>query len=96
MSSSFSQIVLEDGNLLDYELVPTNMNFMKVPEASTAPKFAVIHDVVRPATTFLLTSSTTSMAPPVDTGPAETMHLDVNKTYFFIDKIPSHLFNNTP
>ena len=77
MSSSFSQIV-EDGNLLDYELVPMN-TFLK--RSASTPKFAVIHDVDRPATSLVVSSSKTAMAAPVEPFPAE--FLDVNPCIFY-------------
>ena len=78
MTSSFSQIV-EDGHLLDYELVPMNNNFLK--RSASTPKFSVIHDVDRPTMSFVVSSSKSGMAAPVEPVLTE-MFLDATHLFY--------------
>ena len=79
-SSVFTQCVCDD-DVLDYE-IDTSKTFnmtLKEPPAKK-PKFAVIHDVARPARQFVISQSKTGLAQPVETCPLQ--HLAHHLRFF--------------
>ena len=71
MSSSVFTLCVCDDGILDYEIDTSKakMTFKETP--TKKPKFAVIHDVARPARQFVISQSKTGLAHPVETCPGQ-------------------------
>ena len=87
-SSVFTQCVCDDG-ILDYEIDTSKakMTFKETP--TKKPKFAVIHDVARPARQFVISQSKTGLAHPVETCPGQHLahHLGFFQVQFMVNNI---------
>ena len=79
-TSLFTQIVMDDGNLMDYEVKPSTTPMfarknttLSAGTAIPSPQqkgFSVIHDVARPRSSFTITPvNAAQMAQPVETCP---------------------------
>jgi hypothetical protein len=75
-TSVFTQVVTDDGGAMDYE-IPTSKTStfstgaMSSTDTPTHPKFNVIHDVARPVRHFVISSSKSMLAKPVELCPMQ-------------------------
>ena len=82
-SSVFTQCEFNDG-ILDYEIDTSKANLSFPEPPSKKPKFAVIHDVARPARQFVISQSKTGLAHPVETCPEQPLAYFV----FYLGTVP--------